>query len=390
MSIHIPYGRQSISSEDIEYVSEVLKSDFLTQGPLVPKFEDKVKKYCEAKHAVASNSATSSLHLACIALDVGPGDIVWTSAITFVASSNCALYCGANVDFVDIDKKTFNICPKKLEQKLARAKNEGKLPKVVIPVHMCGQSCDMETIFNLGQKYNFKIIEDASHAIGASYKGKKVGSCKYSDIAVFSFHPVKIITTGEGGMATTNDKELATKMDIYRSHGITRNESLMEKEPDGAWYYEELGLGFNYRMTDIHAALGISQMGKLDNFVLKRQKIAEKYNNELSSLAIRIPFQLKSSFSSFHLYVIALDKPDANEHKRIFKFMRSKGIGVNLHYIPVYKHPYYKKIGFEDQYCENAEDYYKSAISIPIYPDLSSKEQDYVVMTIKDALKAVK
>jgi len=388
MSINIPYGRQSVSEEDIEYISKILKSDFLTQGPLVPKFENEVKNYCGAKYAVAANSATSSLHLACLALDVGPEDIVWTSAITFAASSNCALYCGASVDFVDIDEDTFNMCPIKLEEKLVEAKLLNKLPKVVIPVHMCGQSCDMESINILSKKFNFRIIEDASHAIGGSYKDNKIGSCKYSDITVFSFHPVKIITTGEGGMALTNIKEIASKISLYRSHGITREESLMEYNSDGPWYYEQIGLGFNYRMTDIHAALGISQFKRIDKFISKRHQIAERYNIELSSLPLKTPKCIKDAYSSFHLYVITIDIENIKiSHRSIFNYLRGKGIGVNLHYMPVYKHPHYQKIGFKNYHCANSEKYYKTAISIPMFPDLQINDQDFVIQAIKDAFK---
>jgi len=383
----IPYGRQSISNDDINEVRDVLNSDFLTQGPRVPIFESNIAKYCNAKYAVATNSATSSLHSACVALEVGSNDIVWTSANTFVASSNCALYCGASVDFVDIDLNTFNMCPIKLEEKLIAAKKTNKLPKVVIPVHMCGQSCDMEKIYQLSKKFGFKIIEDASHGIGGSYNDSKIGSCKYSDITVFSFHPVKIITSGEGGMSLTNDDKLANKLQMHRTHGITRDPEMLRIKDQGPWYYEELDLGFNYRMTEINAALGNSQLNRLDEFVEKRHEIAKKYDQDLSDLPLDLPFQLPTNYSSYHLYVIRLQIENIEiSHKDFFKNIRSEGIGVNLHYIPVYKHPYYKSLGFKDYICKNAEQYYKTAISIPIYPDLTISEQDYVIEKISDNL----
>ena len=387
MSRAIPYGRQSISNDDINEVIDVLNSDFLTQGPRVPIFEKNIAKYCSAKYAVATNSATSSLHSACVALGVGVNDLVWTSANTFVASSNCALYCGASVDFVDIDLKTFNMCPIKLEEKLKIAKKKNNLPKVVIPVHMCGQSCDMEKIYQLSKNFGFKIIEDASHAIGGSYNNSKIGSCKYSDITVFSFHPVKIITSGEGGMSLTNDEKLANKLQMHRTHGITRNPEMLRIKDQGLWYYEEQDLGFNYRMTEINAALGNSQLNRLDQFVEMRHEIAKKYNQDLSDLPLDLPFQLTNNYSSYHLYVIRLQIENIEiSHKDFFKNIRSEGIGVNLHYIPVYKHPYYKSLKFKDFICKNAEQYYKTAISIPIYPDLTISEQDYVVEKISDNL----
>ena len=387
MSKSIPYGRQSISNDDINEVRDVLNSDFLTQGPRVPIFENNVAEYCNAKYAVATNSATSSLHSACVALGVSANDIVWTSANTFVASSNCALYCGANVDFVDIDLNTFNMCPIKLEEKLIVAKKMNKLPKVVIPVHMCGQSCDMKKIYMLSKNFGFKIIEDASHGIGGSYNGFKIGSCKYSDITVFSFHPVKIITSGEGGMSLTNNKKLANKLQMHRTHGITRNPEMLKNKDQGLWYYEELELGFNYRMTEISAALGNSQLNRLDSFVEKRHEIAKKYDQNLSDLPLDLPFQLPINYSSYHLYVIRLQIENIEiTHQDFFKNMRSEGIGVNLHYIPVYKHPYYKSLGFKDYICKNAEQYYKTAVSIPIYPELSIPEQDYVIEKISDNL----
>lgn len=387
MKKFIPYGTQSIADEDIRAVTNVLKSEYLTQGPLINIFEEDIKSYCGANFATASNSATSSLHLACMALEVGDGDIVWTSANTFAASSNCALYCGASVDFVDIDPSTFNMCTQKLEEKLLEAKKNNMLPKVIIPVHMCGQPCDMKKIFELSMTYQFKIIEDASHAIGASFNQKKIGSCSYSDITVLSFHPVKIITTGEGGICLTNDKTLASRIELMRSHGITRDESLMQSHSDGPWYYEQIELGYNYRMTDIHAALGSSQLKRIDSFISRRHEIASKYDKSLSNLPLKTPYQLDNTYSSYHLYVIILDIENTEiNHLNFFTNLRDQGIGVNLHYIPVYMHPYYRNLGFKEGYCREAERYYKSAVSIPMYPDLKNTDQDYVIETIKKNL----
>ncbi|EMK25153.1 UDP-4-amino-4,6-dideoxy-N-acetyl-beta-L-altrosamine transaminase [Leptospira kirschneri] len=376
----IPYGKQEITQADIDLVNEVLRSDFLTQGPMVPRFESLVAKKCKAKFAVAVNSATSALHIACIALNVGPGDIVWTSPITFVASANCALYCGASVDFVDIDPKTYNISVDRLSEKLELAEKIGKLPKVLIPVHLAGQSCPMDKIYILSKKYGFKIIEDASHAIGGTYKNEPIGNCKYSDITVFSFHPVKIITTGEGGMALTNDTELYSKMYRLRSHGITRDFSEMTHFPDGPWYYQQLELGYNYRMTDIQAGLGVSQMSRLDEFIRKRHTIAEKYNALLSDKPVVTPWQNPESYSGFHLYIIRLKLKELNlSHKQVFEQFRSAGILVNLHYIPVYRQPYYEKMGYNRSDFPESEQYYSEAISIPMYPSLTEEEQQEVV-----------
>lgn len=383
----IPYSRQDIDEEDIQAVVEVLRSDYLTQGPVVPAFEKSITDYCAVNYAVAVNSATSALHVACLALGVSKGDIVWTSPITFVASANCALYCGADIDFVDIDSKTYNMSVDCLSEKLQQAEILGKLPKVVIPVHLCGQPCDMERIYALSLKYKFKIIEDASHAIGAKYQNQTVGNCAFSDITIFSFHPVKIITTGEGGMATTNDKSIANKMRLFRSHGITRDPLEMQHEPDGPWYYEQVELGFNYRITDLQAALGLSQVQRLDNFVKQRQSIAKKYDELLSVLPVLLPFQLESSRSAFHLYVIRLKaKEKSKTHKEIFEKIRQLGIGVNLHYMPVYNQPYYQKIGFKRNYCIEADSYYKEAISLPMYPALSDMQQIQVVNALKESL----
>lgn len=385
----IPYGRQDINDADIQSVVDVLKSDFLTQGPAVPTFEKSVSDYCGAKYAVSANSATSVLHIACLALGVGKGDLVWTSPITFVASANCALYCGAEVDFVDIDPRTFNISVDKLAEKLADAKLKGRLPKVVIPVHLCGQSCDMAAIFRLSVEYGFKIIEDASHAIGGKYLNKPIGNCDYSDITVFSFHPVKIITTAEGGLATTNNSLIAKKMFLLRSHGITRDQDDMVNTSHGPWYYEQIELGFNYRMTDIQASLGVSQMQRLDTFVNKRHQIANRYNAELSSLPVTQQHQMTDAHSAFHLYVIRLQLSDISKtHRQVFVDLRQAGILVNLHYMPVYLQPYYKKMGFETGYCPEAERYYAEAISLPMYTTLTDEQQGVVINTLTQALQS--
>jgi len=383
----IPYGRQDITEEDIDAVVDVLRSDFLTQGPIVPQFEEAVRVHVGAKHAVAVNSATSALHVACLALGLGPGDWLWTSPITFVASANCGLYCGAKVDFVDIDPRTYNISPLALKEKLLVAEKEGKLPKVLVAVHLCGQSCDMESIYVLCQKYNVKIIEDASHAIGGKYKGQFIGNCRYSDVTVFSFHPVKIITTGEGGMALTNDALLAEKMTLLRSHGITRDEKLMTKAPDGPWYYQQIDLGFNYRMTDIQAALGVSQMCRLDQFISGRHLLATRYRERLEALPLTLPYQDKNTFSSFHLYPILLKIELVNKtHLDVFEELRLKGIGVNLHYMPIYRQPHYEKFGFRLSNYPNAENYYQRSISIPIFNAMSYEDQDLVVKSLTEVL----
>jgi UDP-4-amino-4,6-dideoxy-N-acetyl-beta-L-altrosamine transaminase len=385
----IPYGRQDISEVDIQAVVDVLRSDFLTQGPVVPAFENAVANYCQVKYAVAVNSATSALHIACLALGVAEGDIVWTSPITFVASANCALYCGAKVDFVDIDSRTYNMSVERLAEKLVQAEIDGGLPKVVIPVHLCGQPCDMAAIHLLGQQYGFKIIEDASHAIGGKYLNEAIGNCRYSDITVFSFHPVKIITTGEGGMALTNDLQLAKHMQLLRSHGITREITDMTQAPDGPWYYEQLNLGFNYRMTDIQAALGLSQMQRLDEFVSKRHSIANRYEELLANLPVVTPWQHHESYSGLHLYVIRLKLNEIQKsHREIFEALRAAGIGVNLHYIPVYRQPYYKRMGFKVGRCPEAEAYYAEGFSLPMYPGLTNQQQDQVITALKEAVGA--
>ena len=384
----IPYGRQNITEEDIDAVVNVLKSDYLTQGPKVPEFENSIKEHCNVEYALAMNSATSALHVACLALNVGQGDIVWTTPITFVASANCALYCGATVDFVDIDPRTYNLSIQSLEHKLEAAKEQDKLPKVVIPVHLCGQPCDMERIYQLSKKYGFSVIEDASHAIGGKYKNQPIGNCQYSDITIFSFHPVKIITTAEGGVATTKNEELAQKMELLRSHGITRDSALMTYEPDGPWYYQQVDLGYNYRMTEMQAALGVSQIKRLSSITRSRHEIANRYNEKLARLAVIVPFQIQKSYSGLHLYVIRLKLDEIKPtHLEVFKALRAANIGVNLHYIPVHLQPYYREhFGFKLGDFPQAEQYYREAISLPLYPDLSQEQQDYVVETLKDIL----
>lgn len=379
----IPYGRQSIDAADIDAVVEVLKSDFLTQGPAVPRFEQALAEHCGAGHGVAACNATAALHLACLALDLGPGDVLWTSAITFVASANCGLYCGAEVDFVDIDPKTYNMSVERLAEKLERAEREGRLPKVVIPVHLTGQSADMQSIAELGRRYGFRIVEDASHAVGATYGNGPVGDCRYSDVTVFSFHPVKIITTGEGGMAMTNDPGLAERMAMLRSHGITRDPLRLRSKSDGAWYYEQLALGFNYRMTDIQAALGYSQLQRLEKLVKRRRDLARRYDEAFAGLPLTTPSQHPDSRSSFHLYVIRVN---AGVHASAFARLREAGIGVNLHYIPVPRQPHYRDLGFDPADWPEAQLYYAEAISLPLYPNLSEKEQDAVIAAVKDVL----
>lgn len=386
---HIPYGRQDITQADIDGVVAVLQSDFLTQGPMVPRFEQAVASYCDTKHALAVNSATSALHIACLALDLGSGDWLWTSPVTFVASANCALYCGAKVDFVDIDPRTYNLCPQALERKLEQAEREGKLPKVVVPVHLCGQPCDMQAIHALAQRYGFKIIEDASHAIGGQYKGEPIGNGRYSDITVFSFHPVKIITTAEGGMALTNSAELATKMALFRSHGITRDPAQMTHDADGPWYYQQIELGYNYRMTELQAALGVSQMERLDAYVTRRHQLARRYDELLASLPVTAPWQHADSYSGLHLYPIRLqfDKIQKN-HRQVFDSLREQGIGVNLHYIPVHTQPYYQRMGFQPGDFPQAQAYYREAISLPMYQTMSDAQQDQVITALGQALGA--
>jgi len=392
MTDFIPYGRQDVSESDIEAVVDVLRSDFLTQGPAVPVFERLVSEYCDARHAVAVNSATSALHIACLALGLGKGDWLWTSPITFVASANCGLYCGARVDFVDIDQDTYNMSVDALREKLEKAEVEGNLPKVVIPVHFTGQSSAMREIKVLADRYGFYIIEDAAHAIGGKYHGEPVGNCRYSDITVFSFHPVKIITTGEGGMALTNSHDLAHKMRRLRSHGITNDPcEMVERSDNEIWNYQQMELGFNYRMTDIQAALGVSQMMRIDEFVTRRHEIADRYNAAFVGLPIKIPWQHPDSYSSYHLYPIRLQLNEVKKKQRqIYNYLRIRGVLVNLHYVPVYRQPYYEKMGFEQNYCPEAECYYSEVITIPMYPGLSNNMQDKVIVSLLDALKIYK
>lgn len=383
----IPYGKQDITQADIDAVLEVLGSDYLTQGPKVPEFEARVAGHVGAQHALAVNSATSALHIACLALGLGAGDWLWTSPVTFVASANCGLYCGARVDFVDIDPQTYNLCPTALAEKLAKAEREGRLPKVVVPVHLSGQSCDMAAIHALGQRYGFRIIEDASHAIGGKYKGEFIGSGRYSDVTVFSFHPVKIITTAEGGMALTNDADLAARMNLLRSHGITRAPQLMTREPDGPWYYQQVDLGFNYRMTDLQAALGVSQMDRLDAFVARRHELAQRYNELLQDLPVTVPWQHQESYSGMHLYVIRLQRDRITPtHRQVFERLREQGIGVNLHYIPVHTQPYYQELGFKAGDFPRAEAYYAEAITLPLYPTMTDIDQIAVVSSLEKTL----
>jgi UDP-4-amino-4,6-dideoxy-N-acetyl-beta-L-altrosamine transaminase len=379
----LPYGKQNISVEDVNAVAEVLKSNNLTQGPVVPNFEKSISNYCGAKRAVAANSATSALHLACMALNLRQNDWVWTSPITFVASANCAIYCGANVDFVDIDLLTYNMDINVLEEKLLEAEKTGKLPKIVIPVHMCGQTCEMDRIHALSIRFGFRVIEDASHAIGAKYKGEPVGNCRYSDITVFSFHPVKIITTGEGGIALTNDPALAAIMERLRSHGITRDPGEMTVTSEGPWFYQQIDLGFNYRMTEMQAALGISQLTRLDQFVAERQALADEYDRIITPDIAIAPWRHPDAYSSFHLYVVQLNlEALGSTQKEVFERLRSHGIMVNLHYIPVYRHPYYRAAGHSQTILASAESYYARAITLPLFPGLTANQQLQVVKKI--------
>lgn len=385
----IPYGRQEISQADIDAVVSVLQSDFLTQGPQVPLFERTVAQHVGAKHALAVNSATSALHIACLALGLGPGDWLWTTPVTFVASANCGLYCGAQVDFVDVDPRTYNLCPQALEAKLIRAEQARRLPKVLVAVHLCGQPCDMAAIHALSQKYGFKIIEDASHAIGGKYKGEFIGNGRYSDITVFSYHPVKIITTAEGGMALTNSDALAHQMALLRSHGITRDPAHMTCSPDGPWYYQQIDLGYNYRMTELQAALGVSQMRRLDAYVARRHELARRYDQLLAELPLTTPWQHPDTYSGLHLYVIRLQLDKICQTRlQVFEALRAQGIGVNLHYIPVHTQPYFERMGFKAGDYPQAEQYYAEAISLPMYQTLSGAQQDHVVKVLQGVLQS--
>ena len=379
----IYYGHQHITNEDIEAVREVLTSDFLTQGPAIERFERSVAGYCGAAYAVAVTNATAALHIACQAAGLGKGDVLWTSPVTFVASANCARYCGADVDFVDIDDKTYNMSVAALEKKLKTAK---KLPKVVVPVHLAGQSCAMQRIWELSREYGFTVIEDASHAIGGSYQNDQVGSCTYSDMTVFSFHPVKIITTGEGGMVLTNRQELCDALQLYRSHGITRDPSRMTRGADEPWYYEQIALGCNYRMTDLQAALGASQMTKLDAFVARRRQLVRRYHEKLNGLPIRTPYCLPEANPAWHLYIVRLDLDRVKSKQEIFAGMKEHGVMLNLHYIPVHLQPYYRDLGFGDGDFPVSEQYYREALTLPLYYDLTDAQQDEIIAALRDVL----
>jgi UDP-4-amino-4,6-dideoxy-N-acetyl-beta-L-altrosamine transaminase len=380
----IPYGKQNINEADIQAVVDVLRSDFITQGPAIERFEKALADYCGVQYAIAVNSATAALHIACLAAGLKPGDRLWTTPITFVASANCGLYCGADVDFVDINPQTYNMSVEALAQKLETADKEGKLPRIVIPVHLAGQSCEMAEIRALSKRYGFQVIEDASHAVGGRYRNHPVGGCEFSEMAVFSFHPVKIITTGEGGVVLTNREDLYQKLIRVRSHGITRDPKWMTKPSEGSWYYQQLELGFNYRMTDIQAALGHSQMSRLDAFVAKRHALVERYNQKLAALPVTLPFQHPDSWSAYHLYIIRLQTGKLKQsHAEIFEGLRQAGIGVNLHYIPVHLQPYYQQLGFRAGDFPEAEKYYREAISLPLYPDLTETQQDMVVSALE-------
>lgn len=383
----IYYGKQSISEADIKAVEEVLCSDFLTQGPAIERFERTVADYCGAKYAVAVCNATAALHIACLSAGLREGDLLWTSPITFVASANCGRYCGADVDFVDIDERTYNTSVTALEEKLKRTRKANKLPKVVIPVHLAGQSCDMARIKELSEEYGFTIIEDASHAVGADYLDTKVGSCAFSDMAVFSFHPVKIVTTGEGGMILTNNRELYEKLILFRSHGITRDPNKMTHVSDGDWYYQQIELGYNYRMTDIQAALGASQMTRLDAFVARRRELATRYDTLLRDLPLMTPYVMEGAEPSWHIYVVRMDAGRTCKTKQqIFEKMKEQGIVLNLHYIPVHRQPYYEKLGFRQGDFPKSEKYYEEAFTLPLYYDLTNDEQEYIVEALKNAL----
>lgn len=383
----IPYGRQSISPEDVEAVVAVLNSDWLTQGPAVERFERAVADYCGARYAVAVNSATSALHIACLAAGLGEGESLWTSPNTFVASANCARYCGAGVDFVDIDPATYNLDPGRLEQKLARAARGGALPKVVIPVHFAGQPCELERIARLAGEYGFTVIEDASHAIGGRYRGQRIGGCAFSEMTVFSFHPVKIITSGEGGMVLTNREELYHRLLRLRSHGITRDPSLMQGDTHGPWYYQQVELGFNYRITDLQAALGVSQLRQLDDFVLRRHRLAARYDAALAGWPLVTPWQHPDGYAAYHLYPVRLKLSELGKGRReVFEELRGAGIGANIHYIPVHTQPYYRELGFAEGMFPEAERYYREALSLPLYAGLTDPEQDRVIESLRRAL----
>jgi UDP-4-amino-4,6-dideoxy-N-acetyl-beta-L-altrosamine transaminase len=382
----IPYGRQSVSQSDIDAVVEVLRSDRLTQGPAIERFERCVAEYAGSRHAVAVSNGTAALHLACLAAGLGQGDLLWTSPITFVASANCGRYCGADVDFVDIDPRTYDMSPEALEAKLVVARREGRLPKVVIPVHLAGQPCDMARIARLAEEYGFTVIEDAAHAIGATYRDSRTGDGAYSAMTVFSFHPVKMVTTGEGGMVLTNGQALAERITLLRSHGITRDSALMDREPDGGWYYQQIELGFNYRMTDLKAALGTSQMTRIDQFLERRRQIAARYDAGLADLPLMLPCQSSDSVSAWHLYVVRLNPAARRSRAEVYDALQAAGIGVNVHYIPVHLQPYYRRLGFGPGMFPEAEAYYESALSLPLFPTLTAGEQDSVIAALTEVL----
>jgi len=383
----IPYGRQDISEADIQAVVAVLRGDYLTQGPAVPAFEQAIARFCQSRHAVASNSGTSALHLACLALDVGPGDVVWTSSITFVASANCARYCGGEADFVDIDPRTCNMDVGALKAKLEGAARGGRLPKVLIPVHLGGLPCDMAAIGALAKQYGVRVVEDASHALGSTYRGERVGNCRYSDITVLSFHPVKLITSGEGGMNLTNDAALSRRMALLRSHGITRESGEMDQPSEGAWYYQQTALGFNYRMTDIHAALGRSQLDRLQASIERREALASRYDRLLAGSGLRLPAREKDSTSAWHLYIVGWNSERSGlSRAQAFARLREAGIGANVHYIPVHLQPYYRVRGCRPGLAPNAESYYASAITLPLHARMTDAQQDHVVATVRGML----
>lgn len=384
----IPYGRQDVNEADIEAVVSVLRSDFLTQGPVVPRFEQAVARACGAAHAVAVSNATAALHLACLALGLGPGDLCWTSPITFVASANCARYCGAEVDFVDIDPQTRNLSIAALQHKLQQAERAGRLPKVLVAVHLCGDPCDMQALHALSQRYGFAIIEDASHAIGALYRGEPVGNGRYSDVTVFSFHPVKIITSAEGGMALTQRADLAQRMALLRSHGITREAAEMEQPPAGPWVYEQVALGFNYRMTELQAALGLSQLQRLAPFLQARHRLAAHYDQALAGLPLTLPWRDTRDHSALHLYVVRVQPAAPLDRAALFARLRECGIGVNVHYIPVHTQPYYRRLGFAPGDFPEAERYHAEALSLPLFASMTDAQQASVVDALHGALAA--